>query len=113
MHWEKGIDVMQGNVTIQENVIKQLDNYIGGSWQDAGNAAYTAVTNPANGEEIAQVRLSTSDDVDQAVEVAKVAQKEWALVPAPKRADYLYAIGRIMIEKKEHLTQVLTEKWVK
>ena len=101
---------MQGDVTIQENVIKQLDNYIGGSWQDEGNAKYTVVTNPANGEEIAQVRLSTRDDVNQAVKVAKEAQKEWALVPAPKRADYLYEIGRIMIEKKEHLAQVLTRE---
>ena len=101
---------MQGDVTIQENVIKQLDNYIGGSWQDEENANYTVVTNPANGEEIAQVRLSTKDDVDQAVKVAKEAQKEWALVPAPKRADYLYEIGRIMIEKKEHLAQVLTRE---
>ena len=28
----------------------KLNNYIGGSWQEAGEANYTAVTNPANGE---------------------------------------------------------------
>jgi len=54
------------------------------------------------------VRLSTKEDVNLAVEAAKAAQKQWALVPAPKRADFLYEIGRIMIEKKEHLSQVLT-----
>ena len=37
----------------------QLNNFIGGSWQESGGANYTAVTNPANGEELAQVRLST------------------------------------------------------
>ena len=52
-----------------------------------GGADYTAVTNPANGEELAQVRLSTKEDVDLAVKAAKEAQKKWALVPAPKRAD--------------------------
>ena len=41
----------------------QLNNYIGGSWQGAGGADFTAVTNPANGEELAQVRLSTKEDV--------------------------------------------------
>lgn len=86
----------------------QLNNFIGGSWQDSGGAEYTAVTNPANGEELAQVRLSTSVDVDLAVKAAKEAQKKWALVPAPKRADYLYAIGNLMKERKEHLAQVLT-----
>jgi len=88
----------------------QLNNFIGGKWQGAGDARYVAVTNPANGEELAQVRLSTQEDVNLAVAAAKEAQKKWALVPAPKRADYLYEIGRIMKEKKEHLAQVLTKE---
>ncbi|MDW0118756.1 aldehyde dehydrogenase family protein [Sporosarcina thermotolerans] len=88
----------------------QLNNFIGGSWQGSGGAEYTAVTNPATGEELAQVRLSTSIDVDLAVKAAKEAQKKWALVPAPKRADYLYAIGNLMKERKEHLAQVLTSE---
>jgi alpha-ketoglutaric semialdehyde dehydrogenase len=88
--------------------IMELNNYIGGSWQESGDATYTAVKNPANGEEVARVRLSTKEDINQAVAAAKKAQKKWALVPAPKRADFLYEIGRIMIEKKEHLAQVLT-----
>jgi len=86
----------------------KLNNYINGVWQEEGGADYTAVLNPANGKELAQVRLSTTEDVNNAVEAAKVAQKKWALVPAPKRAEYLYAIGNLMIEKKEHLSQVLT-----
>ncbi|HEX5564553.1 MAG TPA: aldehyde dehydrogenase family protein [Sporosarcina sp.] len=88
----------------------QLNNFIGGSWQGSGGANYAAVTNPANGEELAQVRLSSSEDVDLAVKAAKEAQKKWALVPAPKRADYLYAIGNLMKERKEHLAQVLTKE---
>ena len=88
----------------------RLNNYIGGKWQESGVASYTAVTNPANGEELAQVRLSSKEDVDLAVKAAKEAQKEWALVPAPKRADFLYEIGRLMKEKKEHLAQVLTKE---
>ncbi|WP_342513370.1 aldehyde dehydrogenase family protein [Sporosarcina sp. FSL K6-1522] len=88
----------------------QLNNYIGGSWQETAGANYTAVTNPANGEVLAQVRLSTKEDVDLAVQAAKEAQKKWALVPAPKRADYLYDIGRLMKDKKEHLSQVLTKE---
>jgi len=88
----------------------QLNNYIGGTWQEADGADYTAVLNPANGTELAQVRLSTKEDVSLAVKSAKAAQKKWSLVPAPKRADFLYEIGRIMIEKKEHLSQVLTRE---
>lgn len=88
----------------------KLHNYYGGSWQEPSNANYAAVLNPANGEELAQVQLSTKEDVDAAVKAAKDAQKKWALVPAPKRADYLYEIGRVMKERKEHLAQVLTKE---
>lgn len=87
----------------------KLTNFINGKWQD-GEASYTAVLNPANGEQLAEVRMSTKEDVDIAVEAAVKAQKKWALVPAPKRADYLYEIGRLMKERKEHLAQVLTKE---
>ncbi|WP_342560185.1 aldehyde dehydrogenase family protein [Psychrobacillus sp. FSL W7-1457] len=87
----------------------KLTNFINGKWQE-GEASYTAVLNPANGEQLAEVRMSTKEDVDAAVEAAVKAQKKWALVPAPKRADYLYEIGRLMKERKEHLAQVLTKE---
>lgn len=88
----------------------KLTNYVNGTWQESEAAEYTAVVNPATGEEIAQVRLSTANDVDEAVKVARKAQKQWALVPAPERADYLYEIGRLMRERKEHLAEVLTKE---
>lgn len=88
----------------------KLENYINGSWQETTGGEYAAVVNPANGETLCEVRLSGKEDVDRAVEAAKKAQKQWALVPAPKRADYLYEIGRLMKERKEHLSQVLTKE---
>ncbi len=92
------------------NADMKLENYINGSWQETTGGEYAAVVNPANGETLCEVRLSGKEDVDQAVEAAKKAQKQWALVPAPKRADYLYEIGRLMKERKEHLSQVLTKE---
>jgi acyl-CoA reductase-like NAD-dependent aldehyde dehydrogenase len=88
----------------------KLTNFINGKWQDIGEEKYTSVLNPATGEKLAEVRMSSKIDVDTAVEVAVKAQKKWALVPAPKRAEYLYEIGRLMKEKKEHLAQVLTKE---
>lgn len=87
-----------------------LTNFIDGKWQNGEEATYTGVFNPANGEQLVEVRMSTKEDVDLAVAAAVKAQKKWALVPAPKRADYLYEIGRLMKEKKEHLAQILTKE---
>lgn len=88
----------------------KLTNFVNGKWQQIEQAEFRPVLNPANGEELAQVRMSTAQDVDLAVQAAVIAQKKWAKVPAPKRADYLYEIGRLMKERKEQLAQVLTKE---
>lgn len=78
----------------------EIKNYIGGKWKAHSHLQSIAVTNPANGEQLATIPRSTASEVDEAVVAAKQAQKSWALVPAPKRADYLYAIGQKMKEKR-------------
>jgi aldehyde dehydrogenase (NAD+) len=83
-----------------------LMNHINGEWLEANETR--DVINPATGETIVKVPLSTEKDVDQAVQAAKAAQKEWALVPAPMRAEVLYEVGRLMKERKEHLSKLLT-----
>ncbi len=88
----------------------KLTNYVNGEWQEAANSNFTPVLNPATGAQLAEVQMSTAADVDQAVQAAKTAQKKWAKVPAPKRADYLYEIGRLMKADKERLAQVLTKE---
>jgi alpha-ketoglutaric semialdehyde dehydrogenase len=86
-----------------------VKNYIDGRWV-GGNLKTVPVINPANGEQIATMPLSTPDAVNEAAAAAKRAQKEWALVPAPKRADYLYEIGFKLKEKKEYLAELLTKE---
>ncbi len=88
----------------------EIKNYIGGEWVTHSHLQSIAVTNPANGEQLATIPRSTVNEVNEAVAAAKQAQKSWALVPAPKRADYLYAIGQKMKEKKEYLATVLTKE---
>lgn len=87
---------------------EKLRNFINGEWQDV--ARTTAVLNPATGKEIVQVPLSSGEQVDKAVFAAKNAQKEWALVPAPQRAEVLYRVGYLMKERKERLSQLLTSE---
>lgn len=87
--------------------VKRLKNFINGEWVETDEKS-VAVTNPANGEMIVEVPLSSVETVDKAVAAAKKAQKEWALVPAPQRAEVLYRVGYIMKERKEKLAQLLT-----
>ncbi|MFC4556791.1 aldehyde dehydrogenase family protein [Virgibacillus kekensis] len=84
----------------------KLKNFINGEWVEVKET--TAVVNPANGKTIVEVPLSEGAAVNSAVESAKKAQKEWAQVPAPQRAEVLYRVGQIMKERKERLSQLLT-----
>lgn len=86
---------------------KKLPNYINGQWVEF-EGEFAQVINPATGKSITQVPLSTMKVVDEAVEVAKIAQKEWAQVPAPIRGELLYRVGQIMAERKERLSELLT-----
>lgn len=86
--------------------VKKIANFINGEWVEA--AETTTVINPATGEHVVDVPLSTAENVDTAVKAAIEAQKKWALVPAPQRAEVLYQIGSIMKERKEKLSRLLT-----
>lgn len=85
---------------------KKLNNFIGGKWAETSES--TEVINPANGETIVNVPLSDDETVNKAAEAAQNAQKEWALVPAPQRAEVLFKTGQLMKERKERLSQLLT-----
>lgn len=83
-------------------------NYIDGQWKEPSSGKYIPVINPANGAVLGEVAQSSAIDVDQAVQAAVKAQKEWRLVPAPERAEYLFTVGRLLKENKENLAQIIT-----
>lgn len=87
----------------------ELKNFIDGRWL-AYSGKHVEVKNPANGQLLAMTPLSSEEEVNEAVAAAKKAQKQWALVPAPKRADYLYKIAYLLQERKEQLAQALTKE---
>lgn len=86
----------------------KLQHYVNGQWIPVDDMNLIPVLNPANGKKIAQVPMASKEVVHQAIADAKQAQKKWALVPAPKRADYLYEVGQKLKERKEQLAQILT-----
>lgn len=88
----------------------KLTNFINGEWVDNEDLQTIPVINPADGQHLAFVPLSSERQVAEAVSAAKEAQKLWARVPAPKRADFLYEIGYRLKEKKEHLARILTKE---
>ncbi len=86
-------------------------NLIGGKWVDARSGATFTSTSPANHDEvIGEFPASGPADVDAAVTAAKAAFGAWSLMPAPKRGEILFKIGRLLAEHKEELATLMTRE---
>lgn len=87
-----------------------VKNYVGGGWRTASGTETLPIRNPASGEEIARVPLSTHADVDAAVQAAKAAFPAWRSTPAPERARVLFRLKMLLEENKEELAVQLTKE---
>ena len=85
-----------------------LPNLIGGKWISSGSSKSIPVTNPATGQTIATVPLSTVNEVELAVSAAKEAFLEWRQIPAVNRARYLFRLHQLIEENFEELSRICT-----
>ncbi|PFA12379.1 CoA-acylating methylmalonate-semialdehyde dehydrogenase [Bacillus cereus] len=88
--------------------VQTLKNYIGGQWIESTSKQVEDVPNPATGEIIARVPLSTKEDLDRAVATAKEAFKTWRRVAVPRRARILFRYQQLLIENWEELAKLVT-----
>ncbi len=88
--------------------VRTVKNYIGGKWIESASENTEIVYNPATGEEIAIVKLSTREEVNEAVEVAHEAFKSWSQVPVPKRGRILFKYQQLLVEHWDELAKLVT-----
>jgi malonate-semialdehyde dehydrogenase (acetylating)/methylmalonate-semialdehyde dehydrogenase len=85
-----------------------LDNYVAGAWTPATAAEQLDVTNPATGEVLARVPLSSRDDLDAAVRAAREALPAWRAVSVIQRARKLFQLREGLEARKEDLARAVT-----
>src|SRR6201984_2316787 len=90
---------------------KVFKNYIDGEWVPARSGKAIEDRNPANtGELVGMFPASSAEDVNQAIDAAKLAYKDWRLTPAPKRAEILYRAAEILTRRKEDFAIDMTRE---
>src|SRR3954465_2889818 len=85
--------------------VRVLDNYVGGSWTPASSSDGLDVTNPANGEVLARVPLSSRSDLDAAVAAARAALPAWRAVSTIGRARKLFELRERLGARQEDLAR--------
>ena len=90
--------------------VKTVANFVGGQWTEPATDRFETVPNPATGETIARVPLSTVEDVDAAVQQAAKAWPKWRNTPVPRRARIMFKFQQLLVEHWEELARQITEE---
>ncbi len=64
--------------------------------------------NPATGELLASVRLQSRAELNDQINRSEQVQREWRILPAPKRGEIVRLIGNAFREQKESLGELVT-----
>lgn len=88
--------------------VKKVKNYLKGKWTESKTLNYETVFEPSAGKPIAQVPLSTREELNEAAEIAKEAFFSWSQVAVPRRARILFRYQQLLIEHKQELAELIT-----
>src|SRR5581483_3317824 len=93
---------------VSTTTVKLLDNYVAGAWAPSTSSEALDVTNPATGEVLARVPLSSSADLDSAVRAAREALPAWRGVSTIARARKLFELRERLVARQEDLARSVT-----
>src|SRR4051794_38943383 len=87
--------------------LETLPNYTGGRWQTP-DADALDVTNPATGDVLARVPMSTAAEVDAVVRAASAAFEGWRRTPPTERVRYLFKLKPLLEEHFDDIARTIT-----
>ncbi len=87
--------------------MKKLKMYINGKFCESRNGKWINVLNPSTEEVISEQPEGTIEDVNEALDAARTAQKEWAATPAIERAAYLQKIAAGIRKRNDEFVDII------
>lgn len=89
------------------HIVPQLIN---GEFVKSSNTDMIPVTDPANNQIIAELPVSTNDELEQAIEAASVAFKTWRKTPVSERARVMLRFQHLLKENHDQLATTLAKE---
>ncbi|AOM42733.1 CoA-acylating methylmalonate-semialdehyde dehydrogenase [Xenorhabdus hominickii] len=90
--------------------MEQIKNFIGGQLIDSQSERMSFIFNPATGQKIRQVALSTVNETKYAIESAHLAFKVWSKTSPLKRARILFKFKSLLEENGDRLARLISEE---
>ncbi len=82
--------------------------YIDGKWEDLKD--HFTVTDPGNGEKIAEIPSAGRPETKRSLEAAQRAFAAWRALPAIRRGDYLLAVARELMARQKEIARDVTRE---
>jgi len=97
-------------MTIAAPPFTRLSNFMNGRWVESTVSEWVDVANPATGESIAKVPLSSAAEVAAVVESAAAAYPEWRCTPPEDRIQPLFKLKQLLEDHLDELSRIITEE---
>ena len=87
---------------------RKLQMLIGAHWQDAASGATLTLRNPASGEVLGEVPSAAAEDVDRAVQAARLAfdDSPWSRMRPRERQNLLWRLADLMQRDAQELAEL-------
>jgi malonate-semialdehyde dehydrogenase (acetylating)/methylmalonate-semialdehyde dehydrogenase len=90
--------------------MQTIQNAIDGSRLTSASRRTAAVFNPATGEQIASLPLSTVEEVNEAVAAARKAAAGWGAMPPLKRAAYMFRFKELLDRHADEIARTISKE---
>jgi malonate-semialdehyde dehydrogenase (acetylating) / methylmalonate-semialdehyde dehydrogenase len=90
--------------------MKTIGNWVGGRSEPGDSGRGGPVFDPARGVQSAEVRFSSSDQVDAAVRSAQDTSRQWGASPLGRRAELLFRLRELVSEHRRDLAAAVTSE---
>ena len=87
-----------------------IDNLIGGERRASRSGRTQSVFDPATGEAIDELGLSSAAEVDEAVAVAGAALADWARLPPMKRAAVMFRFNELLERRADDVARAISRE---
>lgn len=88
--------------------MQTIDNLIAGKPRRSGSSRTAPIFNPATGEQTGVLPLSTAAELDEAVAIAKEAQRAWGDTPPLKRARVMFRFKDILEQNADRIARAIS-----
>ena len=97
-------------MTIAAPPLTRVANFANGRWVESTASEWIDVPNPATGETLAKVPMSSAAEVAAVVESAAAAYPEWRRTPPEDRIQPLFKLKQLLEEHLDELSRIITEE---